>query len=288
LFPGELAKAYASFLQEMFLDTKPVVSPTSVKSVLGRINEEYAGYSQQDAHEVIELLLDKLHEDTNRIQSKPYTLKLEGDGTNDVTIARDTWQRHLQRHRSFIQELFGSLMRSQLTCPHCGKTSVSYEYHNTIQIAIPRNYNITITVLFIPEIPSSKYASPKHPNQEFTLTSVTPSLWKNEFGVSKFTFTLDRYTSFKSLKKQLFLKLTEYQQRFYSEELIYFFESINPSKKLNNCVKMLKYVKEHLLINILQPNTILFAYGIILQEKQSFTFIHMVRTCFFSPLLTCC
>jgi hypothetical protein len=132
---GDLLKAYAGLVQEIYLDNKNTLSPQQFKRILGQINEEYSGYQQQDAHEVIELLLDKLHEDINRIHGqKPYTLKLEGDGSNDITIARDTFLRHKTRDSSYIQDLFGFLMRSQLTCPTCSKISVSYEYHNTLQV----------------------------------------------------------------------------------------------------------------------------------------------------------
>jgi hypothetical protein len=141
---GDLLKAYAGLVQEIYLDNRNIVSPQQFKRILGQINEEYSGYQQQDAHEVIELLLDKLHEDTNRIHGqKPYTLKLEGDGSNDITIARDTFLRHKTRDSSYIQDLFGFLMRSQLTCPTCSKISVSYEYHNTLQVRKTRSDVIT-------------------------------------------------------------------------------------------------------------------------------------------------
>lgn len=112
---GELLSSYAALIQDMYLDAASSIAPQSFKRILGKYNEEYAGFMQQDAHELIEFLLDKFHEDVNRIHQKPYTLKLEGDGSNDITIARDTWIRHLQRHTSFIQELFGSLIAIDLS-----------------------------------------------------------------------------------------------------------------------------------------------------------------------------
>lgn len=39
------------------------------QNILGSVREEYRGFAQQDAHEVIELLLDKFHEDLNRYVS---------------------------------------------------------------------------------------------------------------------------------------------------------------------------------------------------------------------------
>jgi endogenous inhibitor of DNA gyrase (YacG/DUF329 family) len=216
---GELARTYAALLQDLWINTPSNVlapgtsaifarmnalTPKRFKSVLGRVNPEYAGVDQHDAHEVIELLLDKMHEDLNRISKKPYVENLEGDGTNDATIARDTWNRHSLREDSMIKDTVGSLMRSQLNCPTCGKVSVAYEYHNTVQIAIPRNYNITVTVVFIPEIPSTRcppFVDSNSDNVSGNPMSVFHH-WES-FKPRKIAITLDRLCTIKTLKKML-------------------------------------------------------------------------------------
>lgn len=149
---GVLANQYYKLLCDLWFDTGAAVSPHPLKQVLGQLNPEYAGLAQQDAHEVIELLLDKLHEDVNRVQVKPYTEKVEGNASDDAKVAREAWLRHALREDSEVKNLFGSLMRSQLNCPDCGKTSVSFEYHNTVQVAIPRSNTVHLTVIFVPEL----------------------------------------------------------------------------------------------------------------------------------------
>ena len=96
-----------------------------------------------------------MHEDLNRVIIKPYTERAEGDGTNDVTVAAESWSKHLMRENSIITDLIGSQMRSQLTCPDCGKMTVNFEYQQTLQIAIPRTLKQQIVkVLYVPtEIP---------------------------------------------------------------------------------------------------------------------------------------
>jgi len=132
---GKLAEQYLKLLEQLWFDcSKRSVSIHELKATIGRINNEYAGLAQQDAHELIELLLDKLHEDLNRVSIKPYTERLEGDGSNDHEIAKATWTLHSKREDSIIRDLMGGLMRSQLTCPDCKKVSVSYEYHTTHQV----------------------------------------------------------------------------------------------------------------------------------------------------------
>jgi ubiquitin carboxyl-terminal hydrolase 4/11/15 len=111
------------------------VSPHQLKATLGRINPEYAGLTQQDAHELIELLLDKLHEDLNRVKKKPYTEKVEWDGAApESEVAEQSWATHGRREDSVVRDLMGSLMRYQLTCADCGKVSLSFEYHTTLQV----------------------------------------------------------------------------------------------------------------------------------------------------------
>ena len=213
---GELVRTYASLLQDLWINTPSNVlapgtnpmssalarmnalTPKRFKSVLGRVNPEYAGVDQHDAHEVIEQLLDKMHEDLNRISKKPYVENLEGDGTNDSTIARDTWKRHCLREDSMVKDTVGGLMRSQLNCPTCGKVSVAYEYHNTVQIAIPRNYHITVTVVFIPEIPSDR--CPPFVNDSDATNIIHQ--W-DRFKPKKIAITLDRLCTIKALKKML-------------------------------------------------------------------------------------
>ena len=86
---------------------------------------------------------------------KPYTERPEGNGSNDEDIAIETWNKHLLRENSIITENFGSLMRSELTCPDCGKVVVSFDYQQSLQVAIPKLVTLkTIQIMFIPcEIP---------------------------------------------------------------------------------------------------------------------------------------
>lgn len=134
---GKLAEQYGKLLEELWFESrKTYVSPLQLKVALGQLNREYAGLAQQDAHELINFLLDKLHEDFNRVKKKPYTLKVDGDGTNDAKIASETWNLHSLREDSIIRDSLGSLMRSQLTCSACVKVSVSFEYHTTLQVFV--------------------------------------------------------------------------------------------------------------------------------------------------------
>lgn len=59
---GKLATEYANLLLDLWFSNDKAVSMLCLKQQLGRIRQEYAGSQQHDAHEVVELLLDKVSE----------------------------------------------------------------------------------------------------------------------------------------------------------------------------------------------------------------------------------
>lgn len=132
-----LVKEYVALLKELWLGSQKDVAPTGVKRILGRLNSDYAGFGQHDAHDVLELLLDRMHEDLNRVREKPYAPKPEGDGSNDAAIAKESWRLELARHDSIIGALLGGQLRSKLVCPGCGKVSVSFDAIQTLLLALP-------------------------------------------------------------------------------------------------------------------------------------------------------
>ena len=79
-------------LFDLWFENKNAVYPTSFKRLLGRLNSDYAGLQQQDAHEVVEHLLDQLHEDVNLVTHKKYTEKPEGNGLDDHVVSKAAWE----------------------------------------------------------------------------------------------------------------------------------------------------------------------------------------------------
>jgi hypothetical protein len=148
-----LVTTYGALCKEMWFNTLPTCNPKQLKSVLGSINHDYYGNQQQDAHDVLELILDRIHEDLNKIQKKPYVEQPEGDGTNDAAISTEAWTKHRLRHDSIITDLFGGQYKSKVSCctEGCGRVSVTFDYFNTLQLAIPAPVN-HVTVFYVPFI----------------------------------------------------------------------------------------------------------------------------------------
>lgn len=43
-----------------------------MKEILGGVNEQFGGYDQQDSAELLNYVVDTLHEDLNRVREKEY------------------------------------------------------------------------------------------------------------------------------------------------------------------------------------------------------------------------
>jgi hypothetical protein len=177
---GKFVSEFAALVKDMWLKPYPssVIQPVPFRRLLGRLNADYSTFQQQDAHDVLVYLLDRLHEDVNRVIKKPYVENSEGNGENDEQISRESWDKHKLREDSFIQDTIGCQLRSQLICPaeNCHKKSVSFEFASTIQLAIPnrnrdrtrsnsaglfqykdptaRSSSLNIPIIFIPEVSS--------------------------------------------------------------------------------------------------------------------------------------
>ena len=71
------------------------------------MNSDFAGTIQHDAHEFLEILLDKMHEDLNRVEKKPYTENVEKEGflnpEENRELADETWRRFLLRENSAVK-----------------------------------------------------------------------------------------------------------------------------------------------------------------------------------------
>lgn len=150
---AQLLREFEKLVKDMWFDSRSCNSPQRVKSVLGSISTDYQGNLQQDAHDVLELILDRLHEDVNRVLVKPYIEQPEGDGMNDVAVGQDAWNKHQRRHNSVITDLFGGQLKSKVSCcsKNCSRVSVTFDYFNTLQLAIPGPMS-HVMVVFVPYI----------------------------------------------------------------------------------------------------------------------------------------
>ncbi|KAM7314269.1 ubiquitin carboxyl-terminal hydrolase 8 [Ixodes scapularis] len=137
---GEAANEFKNLVAQMYYNDKSV-APKSFKSLMGRLFNVYAGYEQQDAHEFLLNLIDKLHEDLNKANQRrvpPASLPPADEASLSLSARINRfWNQHTDRHLSVISDLFEGLLASTLTCLSCHKSSSSFEAFSCLSLPIP-------------------------------------------------------------------------------------------------------------------------------------------------------
>lgn len=93
---GKLLEEFAELLRGMWSAKVAEKTPTKFKMQLAKNNSQFSGADQQDAQEFLNYIIDILHEDSNRVEKKPYVENLEDDwvAKTDLRIVGDeTWKR---------------------------------------------------------------------------------------------------------------------------------------------------------------------------------------------------
>lgn len=126
---GELATAFSMLIQKLWSDDLTSFLPTDFKEVMGKYAPQFSGTDQEDAHEFITFLLDGLNEDLNRSQSTPQPNEesIIGNGTDDLIISTKSLNYYRSKTNSIITDLFQGLLRSELRCPKCKKTTTVFD-----------------------------------------------------------------------------------------------------------------------------------------------------------------
>lgn len=144
-YSGRVATAFAKLLSQMFADdNQRAIAPRELKTVLGNINQSFGGYQQQDSQELLAFLLDALHEDLNRIVSKPATERPDIGDVSDEELLRlgeEAWRIHKLRNDSVIVDLFQGIYKSTLVCPVCSHVSITFDPFSDLSLPLPfRSY----------------------------------------------------------------------------------------------------------------------------------------------------
>lgn len=138
---GRVATAYAALLKEIWSGKYAALAPRMLKQTVASFAPQFNNSYQHDSQEFCQFLMDGIHEDCNRVKSKPYVEELEGFGMEDERAAIETWRKHLLRHDSVIVDHFQGMHRSHLTCPSCGRESIKFDVYSTISVPLAEDKN---------------------------------------------------------------------------------------------------------------------------------------------------
>ena len=143
---GKIAKSYTKLLKQLWKGEYEYIHPDKFRDIFIQYDRKFSGYGQHDSNEFLIFLLDKLHEDLNRISTKTYKeIKEKKDSEDDDQAALRWWKCHLKREDSIIVNLFHGQYKNKVICSECGKNSITYDPFMFLSLPIPSGrYNIKI------------------------------------------------------------------------------------------------------------------------------------------------
>ncbi|XP_062555918.1 ubiquitin carboxyl-terminal hydrolase 32 isoform X2 [Armigeres subalbatus] len=138
---GQLAMRYAELLREVWTASQRSIAPLKLRFCVTKHAPQFSGGGQHDSQELLDWLLDALHEDLNRVMEKPYSELKDSDGRADVVVAAEAWNQHHARNQSIIVDLFYGQLKSKVTCTGCGRDSVRFDPFSLLSLPLPvENY----------------------------------------------------------------------------------------------------------------------------------------------------
>eukprot|EP00484_Ammonia_sp_Unknown_P026685 CAMPEP_0197035046 /NCGR_PEP_ID=MMETSP1384-20130603/12943_1 /TAXON_ID=29189 /ORGANISM="Ammonia sp." /LENGTH=1182 /DNA_ID=CAMNT_0042465049 /DNA_START=2250 /DNA_END=5798 /DNA_ORIENTATION=+ len=147
---GRVAETWSKLLRKYWSAKYSVLSPSNLKSTIAQIQPRFSGYQQHDSSELLQFLLDGLHEDLNRVKQKPYTEKIESNTEEkDTEIARKSWETHKLRNNSIIVDLIQGQLKSKVQCPDCARISVTFDPFMFLSVPLPTEKKFVVKTLTV-------------------------------------------------------------------------------------------------------------------------------------------
>jgi ubiquitin carboxyl-terminal hydrolase 4/11/15 len=146
---GAMARAFGGLVAEVWSGQQSAVRPAALKHAAGGFAPQFSGWNQEDSMELVTFVLDGIHEDMNLVH-KVLTEPVFGDGTNDLATAQLAWDRHLQRNKSSVVEIFHGQLRSRLDCPECRHRTIVFDPYVSLGMPVAPTGAPTVTATFVP------------------------------------------------------------------------------------------------------------------------------------------
>ncbi|XP_061077155.1 ubiquitin carboxyl-terminal hydrolase 8-like isoform X1 [Conger conger] len=124
---GEVAEEFGVIMKALWSGLYKCISPRDFKVTIGKINEQFAGYEQQDSQELLLFLMDGLHEDLNKADNRKRYKEEANDHLDDQSAADLAWEKHRLLNESIIVALFQGQFKSTVQCLTCHRKSRTFE-----------------------------------------------------------------------------------------------------------------------------------------------------------------
>ncbi|XP_067118526.1 ubiquitin carboxyl-terminal hydrolase 8-like [Centruroides vittatus] len=134
---GGVTEEFAIVIRSLWAGVYKSIAPKDFKNTVSKYLSVCVGYEQQDSHEFLIVLLEKLHADLNKSITISPKQRLNLDNLSEFEAQERFWENHTNMNKSIISSLFEGLLQSELMCLNCSKTSNSYEVFSLLSLPIP-------------------------------------------------------------------------------------------------------------------------------------------------------
>lgn len=138
---GKFAGAFGDFMSDYWSTRSQGIAraPRQLKLVIAKFARQFDGFAQHDAQELLRYLLEGLHEDLNRVRTKPAYEEIKDDpGMSEPDKCDVWWDNYEQRNDSSIKDIFCGQLRSYVTCRTCNNRSSAYDPFWDLSLPLPR------------------------------------------------------------------------------------------------------------------------------------------------------
>ncbi|KAK0416556.1 hypothetical protein QR680_012559 [Steinernema hermaphroditum] len=146
---SSVAVEYGNLITELWSGKKRSLAPIRLRNTIAGKCEIFADRAQHDCQEFLAFLLDFLHEDLNKVTEKKYVELRDSDGRDDAEVANEAWSVYQSREHSIVTDLFAGQLRSELKCSECGATSSRFDPFTCLQLPIPIDQMVLVTVVVV-------------------------------------------------------------------------------------------------------------------------------------------
>lgn len=136
---GRLADGFANLLRSLWDGSSKVVNPSKLRELINEKWQQFAGYRQHDAQELLMFFLDGLHEDVNRKPPKavnnvfPEPVVLAGEASK----VEQKFAPEETLHSSKIMDIFQFQVRSEITFEDLADEDLHHKFEAMVYLSLP-------------------------------------------------------------------------------------------------------------------------------------------------------
>ncbi|MBN3287879.1 UBP8 hydrolase, partial [Polyodon spathula] len=141
---GEVADEFGVIMKALWSGQYKFISARDFKITIGKINDQFAGYEQQDSQELLLFLMDGLHEDLNKADNRKRYKEETIDHQDDNKAADLAWEKHKRLNESIIVALFQGQFKSTVQCLTCHRKSRTFEAFMYLSLPLASSNKCTL------------------------------------------------------------------------------------------------------------------------------------------------